>query len=294
MEKKMRTFRQCLFFYVFPIFLISSCLLVTEKKDKTKNQVAVARVEFNEDGLYLAKFSTLNPQINGTIPGSLTFSLNGDRLLTFIRIFAGKPSTWHQQGVYHGMRCPNLEDDLNLDGFIDIEEAMNVTGKMIIPIDGNLDSQDAGANFYPISDNSGYYQYERLASLKRIQKDLKDEDLDQTDHIVKLNPSEELILSGRVVLILGVSEDTLLPETIVGLGKRKPYQVFPITCGIIQKLSTTPGTPNGEVIPGPVAEVEEGQDHPDNTYDDLWPHPIPIPEEEDDDEDTTTPDPEES
>ncbi len=280
----MRTFKHSLFVFIFPIFLISSCLLVTEKKDKTKHEAAVVRIELNEDGLYLAKFSTLNSQINGTIPGSLTFSLNGDKLLTFIRLFAGKPSTWHQQGVYQGKRCPTLEDDLNLDGFIDIEEAMNVTGKMIIPLDANLDSQEAGENFYPISDNSGYYHYERLASLKRIQKDLKNEDLDQTDHIVKLNPNEELILAGRVVLILGVSEDTLLPETIVGLGKRKPYQVFPITCGIIQKLSTTPGTPNGDVIPGPVAEIEEGQDHPDSTYDDLRPHPIPIPvpEEEED------------
>lgn len=286
----MRTFKYCLF--VFTIFLISSCLFITEKKDKTKHEAAIARVEFNEDGLYLAKFSTLNPQVNGTIPGSLTFSLDGDKLLTFVRLFAGKPSTWHQQGIYKGKRCPSLEDDLNLDGFIDIEEAMSVTGGMMIPIDGNLDSQEAGANFYPISDSSGYYHYERVASLKRIQKDLKDEDLDQTDHIVKLNPNEELILAGRVVLILGVSEDTLLPDTIVGLGKRKPYQVFPITCGIIQKLSASPGSPNGDVIPGPVAEIEEGQDHPDSTYDDLWPHPIPFPEEEDD-EDTTTPDPEE-
>lgn len=271
---------------ILPVFFIFSCQFISKKKEDKGSTTVRRPIESNEDGIYLAKFTTLNSQVNGTIPGSLTFSLNGDKLLAFVRLFAGKPTTWHQQGVYSGKRCPTLEDDLNLDGFIDIEEAMSVTGQMIIPLDANLDSQEAGENFYPISDSSGYYHYERLASLQRIQKDLKTTDPDQTDHIAKLSSQENLILSGRVVLVQGVSQETLLPDTIVGLGKRKPYQVFPITCGIIKRMSNTPGSPHDDVIPGPIAEIEEGQDHPDSTYDGLDHRPIPIPEPEPESEET--------
>ena len=39
------------------------------------------------DGLYLAKFETLNPHINGTIPGSLTLLRQEDKLMVFVRIY---------------------------------------------------------------------------------------------------------------------------------------------------------------------------------------------------------------
>lgn len=214
------------------------------------------------DGTYMAKFETLNPHVNGTLPGSLTFHRTGDRIISFLRLFAGKPRTWHQQGVYMGRRCPNLGDDLNKDGFIDIEEGMKVFGKMVIPLDANLNSQSAGRNFYPLSDLSGYYHYERVASFQRMFDDLHGEDFDSEDHIVKLSAGQKWTFHNKVVVVMGVDEETPLPETVSGLGKRKAFQALPITCGIIRKIKTTPGTINSGEIPGPVAEVEEGQDRP--------------------------------
>ncbi len=214
------------------------------------------------DGIYRAKFITLNPQINGTIPGSLTLYRKEDRLITFVRLFAGGPRAWHQQGIYRGKRCPTLADDTNKDGIIDIVEAMKVVGKMIIPLDANMNSQMSGRNFFPIGDMSGYYHYERVSSFRRLFSDLRTEDFDSEDNISKLEPDEKFSFARRIVLVQGVIEETVLPETVAGLGKRKPFQMLPITCGIIQKVTDTPGTTDSEEIPGPVAEVEEGQDHP--------------------------------
>lgn len=218
--------------------------------------------ESSIDGIYQAKFITLNPHVNGTIPGSLTFSREKDRLLTFVRLFAGGPRVWHPQGVYLGKRCPNLGDDKNGDGYIDIIEAMAVVGKMIIPLDANINSQASGKNFYPMADLSGYYHYERVASFRRLFDDLRDKDKDPDDHIAKLNPNEKFSFERRVFMVQGVVQETELPETVAGLGKRKPYQTLPISCGIIQKVSGSPGVPDNGEIPGPVAEVIEGQDQP--------------------------------
>jgi hypothetical protein len=214
------------------------------------------------DGLYMAKFMTLNPHVNGTIPGSLTLFRKEDRLLTFVRLFAGGPRTWHQQGIYLGRRCPDLGDDTNADGYIDITEAMNVVGKMIIPLDANMNSQMSGRNFFPISDLSGYYHYERVSSFRRLFDDLRTEDLDAEDHISKLAPDEKFSFLGRVVLVQGVMQDTILPETVAAIGKRKAFQTLPITCGIITKVAGSPAEPDSGEIPGPVAEVIEGQDQP--------------------------------
>ncbi len=214
------------------------------------------------DGIYRAKFVTLNPQINGTIPGSLTLYRKEDRLITFVRLFAGGPRAWHQQGIYRGKRCPTISDDTNKDGIIDIVEAMKVVGKMIIPLDSNMNSQMSGRNFFPIGDMSGYYHYERVSSFSRLFSDLRSEDIDSEDHISKLEPNEKFSFARRIVLVQGVIEETVLPETVAGLGKRKPFQMLPITCGIIQKVTDVPGTIETGEIPGPVGEVEEGQDRP--------------------------------
>lgn len=219
------------------------------------------------DGLYMAKFETLNPHVNGTLPGSLTFYRNGDRVMTYVRLFAGKPKAWHPQGIYMGKRCPNLGDDKNRDGFIDIEEAMAVVGKVIIPLDSNMNSQSAGRNFYPLGDLSGYYHYERVSSFNRMMEDLRSEDNDPADHITKLAPNQKFTIEGKVIIVQGVSEDTILPESVVGLDRRKNFQTLPITCGVIKKVTKTPGVPDNEVIPGPVAEVDPNQDRPANPED---------------------------
>jgi hypothetical protein len=155
-----------------------------------------------------------------------------------------------------------LSDDLNADGFIDIDEGMKVFGKMIIPLDANINSQGAGKNFYPLADLSGYYHYERIGSFERLFQDLYDEDKNLEDHIVKLAAGEPFTFEGKVVIVQGVAESTPLPSSIAVQERRRPFQTLPITCGIIRKVKEEPGTLDDGRIPGPIAPVEEGQDRP--------------------------------
>jgi hypothetical protein len=217
----------------------------------------------NIDGFYQAKFMTLNPQVNGTIPGSANFFRKDDKLFAYIRLFAGGVKTWHMQFVYEGGRCPTIADDTNMDGFIDIQEAEAVTGKILIPMDSDITTQSSGKRFFPLADISGYYSYERLTSFRRFLSDLQEPDSDPTDDISKIAPGEGLRFEGKVFMALGVAETIQLPDTVATKERRRPFQTLPIVCGVYQKVSSIPGeTYSATDIPGPVAAVEPGQDRP--------------------------------
>lgn len=219
----------------------------------------------NIDGLYQAKFVTLNPQVNGTIPGSFTFYRKDDRVMIYGRLFAGYPKAWHQQYIHIGSRCPTAQDDLNGDGFIDIVEARKVLGKIIIPLDSDPGSQASGARFFPLGDLSGSYHYERVVSFKRLFRDLKAPDKNPDDEIMKLQPDQGFSIEGRAVIVHGVADTVEFPETVQSAGRFQAYQTLPIACGVFRKVTEEPGEyPDGSggPIPGPVAEVEEGQDRP--------------------------------
>lgn len=184
---------------------------------------------------YLARFQTLNTHINGTVAGSATLYFDGDKIKSFVRFFAGFPETWHMQNVYLGSRCPTMEDDLNLDGFIDINEAYISSGKIIIPLDGDINSQAGGLNTYPVSNIYGSYFYEKEAWKSNFNNDLKNADPNPNDNIVKLGRNEKLNLQEKVVIIQGVASNLTFPETVSSFGGRPVHQTLPVACGIFKR-----------------------------------------------------------
>jgi hypothetical protein len=264
----MRSIPNIFFSIIALLFLLTSCGKSTADGEKqfTQKVEELAPIDgSNIDGHYQAIFTTLNPHVNGTIPGSANFLRKEDRFFAYVRLFAGGMGVWHQQYVYTGFRCPNLNDDTNSDGFVDIAEAEAVVGKILIPLDSDISTQISGKKFFPIADPSGSYQYERVTSFKRFLSDLQNEDEDVNDDIVKLSTGQGLTLSGKTFLVLGVSETVQFPETVAGKGKLKPFQTFPIACGIFKKITEAPGSEYvPDAIPGPVASVEPDQDRPAN------------------------------
>ena len=265
----MRTLSLCSLATVLALSLFSSCgkNSTNEKKEaqqsgQSETTTEVAADGSNIQGSYLAIFETLNGQVNGTLPGSATVLRKDDKIYFYLRLFAGMPKAWHPQGIYTGNRCPKIEDDENGDGFIDIQEAFKVIGKVIVPLDADPGSQNGGKNFYPLGDLSGSYHYERIVNFQRFFKDLKEEDKIPDDNIAKLGPDEGLAIEGQVIMIQGVSEETTLPETVASEGRRSAFQTLPIACGVFKKNDVIPGVPDDGEIPGPVADIEEGQDRP--------------------------------
>ncbi len=216
----------------------------------------------NIDGLYMAKFTTLNPHINGTLLGSATIQRKQDDFFAYVRLFSGGPHVWHQQHVYTGKRCPTLQDDLNGDGFIDSEEGQKVWGDIIIPLDANINSQLKGNNIYPVADESGTYFYERVGSFEKMFNDLKQTDNSLLDDIVKIQPDEGLAIEGKVAVIYGADASAELPSSVSIMKRLTPQKSLPIACGVFKRVTRIPGEDYDGTIPGPIADVEEGQDRP--------------------------------
>lgn len=235
----------------------------------------------NINGLYMAKFFTINPGVNGTLPGSATVQRQRDEIIAYVRLFGGGAHTLHKQGIYDGRRCPNAGDDLNRDGYIDMEEGSKVWGRLLIPLDSNINSQLAGKNTYPVGDATGTYFYEREASFNSMFRDLKSEDRNLTDGLEKLAPHEGLAIEGRVVVIQGSADTIVYPPTFAVQGNQTANQSAPIACGVFSKVTKIPGRVEGGEIPGPVGEPE-GEDDWTTTDlpDEPTPTPTPVPRDE--------------
>jgi hypothetical protein len=252
---------------LLPLILFFGCELQNQRKEETDPSLEVEEIAprdgENIQGHYQAKFMTMNPHINGTVPGSANFFRKEEKFFAFVRLFAGGVKAWHMQNVYNGGRCPSLSDDTNGDGFIDIQEAQGVMGKILIPLDSDINTQDSGKRFFPLGDLSGNYHYERVSSFRKFLSDLQSQDKDPEDDIVKLTEDQGLNIVGKTVLIQGVSETVELPETVGTKGRHRSFQTLPVACGIFKKIDQNPGNPYiQDEIPGPVSEVVDDQDQP--------------------------------
>jgi hypothetical protein len=248
---------------VFLFFIITLIISSCGKEQRKVIPKEITKPQENTStwlpGLYKADFTTLNPHLNGTLPGSATVLLKDDKIFFYLRLFAGKPRAWHQQAIRLGSRCPEKKDDTNGDGFIDIYEADLVWGSIVTPLDSDPGTQNSGRNFYPLGDLSGSYWYERIVNAQRFMADLQSTDSNPEDNIVKF-PSDQIFdFENKIVSILGIDEKTPLPETVATQGNKRAFQNLPIACGVIRKVYTAPGSPDTG-IPGPIGEVIPGQD----------------------------------
>ncbi|HXH75623.1 MAG TPA: hypothetical protein VNJ08_11690 [Bacteriovoracaceae bacterium] len=243
-----------------------AAILPTEPEQSLPEEVKAPAIVLdgsNIQGVYLAKFTTLNPGIVGTIPGSAQFRRIDDRISAYVRLFAGSPDTAHFQNVHSGNRCPTMpEDDKNEDGFIDIKEALAVVGPVIIPLDADLTTQLSGNSLWSKSFPNGSYEYMVDTNFDGLLDDMRDEDENPRDNISKIASDAPFDLAGKVFMVQGVGPEKVLPESIASLPKYKNHQTFPIACGVYIPGPMESGTLYEDVITGPVAPVEETIDQP--------------------------------
>ena len=220
-------------------------------------------------GHYQALLRPINPLVANEIRGSLTLVKERGELVSHVRFSGGPPSILLIQNIHTGKRCPKKEDDLNQDGYIDAIEGQKIFKHIIVPLDDDLNSQRMGGGIFPVSDNYGYYFYTRIANWMKLLEDLNEEDINPEDDYIKLKQGELVDLEGQIIVIQGVPENTPLPETVDGKGRLTKFQAMPVACGIITKLTYSPGKieddvtdiapPVGEPIDG-VNDIDDGAD----------------------------------
>lgn len=186
-----------------------------------------------EQGTFRATLTPLNAEkIPGDRTGTAEFTIDGDTFRAKVMV-NGAPMALHAQHVHAGAACPTLEADTNGDGFIDVVEGVPTYGPILIPLDGDLSSQDAGGSEFP---SGSSYEYQQETSYAAMLGDLNLPDPDTEDAVTKLN-GELLNLEGRHVIIHGVMESEDLPESVASIADLPNHVTLPIACGVIEQVS---------------------------------------------------------
>lgn len=182
-------------------------------------------------GLYLASLRPLNTHLSGFIPSGQTEIVIKNNTFEVVSVLDDAASVTHRHNIHKGARCPDMRDDQNGDGYVDVNEALSVVGEIIIPLDSDLQTQTAGA--FP---RGSAMTYAKSTSIDLLMRDLREVDLDPSDHVVKLNDGEAFSLEGKVVLIHGASGFVNLPDSVATLPRETKQGSMPIACGILRKI----------------------------------------------------------
>lgn len=233
----MSTFRK-LKWTAFAPYLVSTCMLVTlascgSDDDDDDDDSPIPQREEQIEGSYRAVLIPANPSVDSDVTGFITVNLVGDQMTVEVEMQSAPPSM-HQQHIHTGSACATPADDANADGVVDAVEAAPIAGKVLVPLDGDLNSQEAGNQSFPSGES---YNDSEEASYEQLITDLTMPDNDPTDSVVKLARPEDFVLEGRVVEIHGVPNTTSLPDTAQGMDGMSAQSSLPIACGVLVRTS---------------------------------------------------------
>jgi hypothetical protein len=205
--------------YSFLILLLISC-----GKDEQAEIPPLQQQEVTE-GHYTASLFAVNDKVAAQTSGEAHLWINGDEFKVNIKL-TGAPDGTHHQYLHSGENCPNFTSDQNSDGYIDAAEMFFKAGAIIMPLDSDLNSWEAGENNFP----SGNYHYKKTASYSLMTSDLKHKGI-------------RFFLEGKVVAIYGVPKKHRFPSTVVGRGELDAHTSLPIACGVLVKVIDSPTDP---------------------------------------------------
>lgn len=202
--------------YLFLFLLTTSC-----GNTDTESAPYISLVSSEISGDYKANLRPLNTQSSGFLPVGGAEITATDEELKVKTYLDDDTKVMHIQDIYEGSRCPTIHDDTNNDGFIDIVEAKAVVGKIILALDGKLETHMAGQGEYPRGRSFTY---------------IKETKLDYILHDFSRNfPQGIFHLSGRVILVHGTSDISRIPESVKTQNDLPRSLSLPIACGILLK-----------------------------------------------------------
>ena len=218
--KRMQTILLC-------FFLLVSCGKGYRTEDSTYPEIV--------SGQFGATLKPLNPKL-GIYTGWVTLSISDNQLWARVKLNGKRTKKMHAQYLHLNSKCPDMNHDLNHDGYIDFVEATTVSGPIIIPLDSNLNGQMKGLNEFPkMKATNSFYYYSEACNVDNMLADLTQKDESSGDGMIKLLATEKVSFDQRVVMIYGTSEETPLPQSVRSFEGYPSHDSIPIACGQIKE-----------------------------------------------------------
>lgn len=185
-------------------------------------------------GVFTAQLADVNNSVSGNTSGAVEITVNGDEMTVRVQV-NGAPVATHAQAIHTGTVCPTATNDTNADGIMDAVETNNVSGKILIPFDDDINTQDSGKDGYPAGP---IYTYNKSGSYSQILSDLVAADANPNDAVVKLPSGTAAIgLKGKVIIVRGVPPTVTIPSTVASDDPTKsPHAALPVACGTLKDV----------------------------------------------------------
>lgn len=220
----------------------------------TPDHKLVVSSKMAQDMNYHVEFKPINSQEE--ISGHANIKVSSGKMMIESEFHgvAAEDEVMHPQNIRMMSECPTItQHDTNKDNYIDAEEGRTVYGDIMISLDEDLTTKERSES-YPKADRSGSFFYTQSASLEEMKHLFQDESMN---------------LSGKVLVIEGVSSQVELPETVMARAGMNVHQTLPVACGKIMLVGATvddnqgPGQvqplPSQTQVPTPVAQPLPGQ-----------------------------------
>lgn len=186
------------------LVLIITVLFITAcGKKATENVASDSQQEVMTEGTYWARLGPINTKVTKNIQGEVKVQVYGDEFRVKSNLKNAGPEV-HKQYLHSGDICPEINADVNHDGYIDGEESKKTTGEILVPFDGDLSAISLGGDSFPV----GNFNYEQTTSFSLMISD------------VEFNRGR-FALERRVVTVWGQS----------------PVGEIPLACGILTRVS---------------------------------------------------------
>ena len=162
------------------------CLLVLTSCGGKNNDDAAANdipQEMLSEGIFKAILRPYNFTAAGWIPNGMVDIKINENQIEIKSWMDDSSNVVHMQNIHIGTQCPSMDQDINQDGFVDMNESIKVAGKILMALDDDLNSQEIGS-VYP----KGNYSYFQTASLTNMRN-----------------------LEGKVIIVTGTASNPALP-----------------------------------------------------------------------------------
>ena len=187
--------------------------------------------------IYRASLFQINPQQAMTVAsGNAEVVLHEeDNRVEITLLGMGLDGVSHPSFIWSDRGCPTRAADANDDGIVDIAEGRIAYGNILLPLDGDITTQ----NMEPVTFPFGTAPiYGSSAVLIDVLDAVDGPDTDENDFFVSLELGEDLALDTRTIVVHGVSANTLVARPLAaGMQGLNLPSTVPILCGTLQLIS---------------------------------------------------------
>jgi hypothetical protein len=183
------------------------------------------------DGTYFATVRTINNSLSGYLPTGQAQVKIEKGFFNVRTALEDSADVIHYQAIYSASTCPTEADDLNADGYVDVDEMTAKTGTVLVPVDSDLSDQTNGVYLKGKS-----IRYSKTIAVNTLMNSLMGDDTNSADYVTKLAPGQVFGVENKVIVFHGVSASKNLPASIATLPGQSAQASMPIACGVLRRL----------------------------------------------------------